>query len=288
MPVQEYIPFREIPARLNISEGETVLLTSDILRLAVKARSKEKDFSADAFIDAFINTLGVNGTLLIPAYNFDLESGDTYSIKDTIPMTGSLAVAAMNRPDFIRTANPLHSFLVRGKYAGELAAMQNVSSFGPDSPFAWMKGKDTLMVFAGTSPFEAMTFTHFVEESLKVGYRKFRKIKLRYTDEQGITKELAFPIYAKKPGYTMMLDRLEDKLTEEILHRYQINGVPFYAIRCSDAFRVISRDIAENHAASISGFSPKLYIRDIIKGAVQRFNIFRTTYGKIRSGKRIS
>jgi hypothetical protein len=72
-----------------------------------------------------------------------------------------------------------------------------------------------------------------------------------------------------------------------VLKENIINGIPFYSIRCRDAFEIISKDIRENNAASIAGFNAKLYFRDIIKLGVQRFNLFRTTYGKIRSAKRI-
>ena len=76
MSYQEYIPYCEIPASLDIQKGDVVLLTSDLLKLVVKARKTEKEFSLDTFIDAFKDSLGPEGTLLIPSYNFDLESGD--------------------------------------------------------------------------------------------------------------------------------------------------------------------------------------------------------------------
>jgi aminoglycoside 3-N-acetyltransferase len=287
MDSKQYIPYTAIARTLGIKAGDVVLLTSDILRLAIKARKTEGEFSPGNFIDSFLEALGSEGTLLLPAYNFDLEPGDRYDILKTVPMTGSLAVSAMHRDDFVRTAHPLHSFLVAGKDASLLAGMNNISSFGPDSPFAWMHEKNALMVFAGTTPADAMTFVHFVEEHAQVGYRNYRDIPLHYTDREGRASERTYRLYAKKAGYTMMLHRLPGILEDEILRKEMINGIPFSCVRCRDVYEAVGRDIRENKAASIAGFSTTLYFRDIIKQCLSRFNIFRTNYGRIRSGKRI-
>jgi len=284
---ESYIPYKEIAKVLEIPNGDVVLLTSDILRLAMKARAEEKEFISDPFINSFYDELGTEGTLLLPAYNFDLEDGDAFDIRKTIPMTGSLAVSALKDESFTRTAHPLHSFLAKGKDAEALADMNNVSSFGPDSPFAWLLEKNALMVFAGTTLAEALTFTHFVEESEQVRYRKYKRLKIKYTNMKGRTEDRYYKIYSKKAGWTMQLHKLSEILTPDVLKVYQINGIPFYTIRCRDAYEVISNDIKENNASSIAGFNTKLYFRDIIKTGLQRFNLFRTSYGKIRSAKRI-
>lgn len=287
MEQQTYIPYREIARHLNIRERDQVLLTSDILRLAIVSRKNEKEFDVNAFIDSFIEVLGPEGTLLIPAYNFDLENGDTFSISGTEPMTGSLALAAMKRDDFLRTANPLHSFLVWGKDAESLAEMKNESSFGPDSPFAYLHERNALMIFAGTTVGKAMTFTHYVEETSGVKYRKYRNLKIRYEDQDGNTNWRKYRLYAKKPGYDMVLDKIEKILSDTKMSKMDNAGISFYSLRCEDAFELIRKDITENQASSIATFKSNLYYRDILKSVLRRLNLFRTTHGKIRSAKRI-
>lgn len=285
---QAYIPYKEIARKLGIDKGDCLLLTSDILKLAMKARKHEKEFDVNAFINSFIDALGPEGTLLIPAFNFDLEHNDHYDIARTEPMTGALAVAAMKRSDFRRTSNALHSFYVIGKDAEYLTGLDNISSFDTDSPFAYMLEKNTIMLFAGTSIAQAMTFTHFVEESLKVRYRRYKTLNIQYTNLDGDSQGRSFKIYAKKPGYTMVMEELQRKLSQAIVQELEINGVSFTSIRCETAFGYIKNDIQENNAASIVKFSTALYLRDILKQGLLKFNLFRTTYGKIRSGKRIS
>jgi hypothetical protein len=143
------------------------------------------------------------------------------------------------------------------------------------------------MIFAGTSAGEAMTFVHYAEESMQVKYRRYKNYHINYCDEEGNVSRRIFKLFAKKPGYTMRLKIFEDKLKEGPLNLIDINGIPFSMIRCREAYEYICQDIKENKARSIAGFSIALYFRDIIKHNLQRFNIFRTPYAKIRSAKRI-
>jgi len=203
-------------------------------------------------------------------------------------MTGSLGIAAMGDNEFVRTWHPLHSFLVKGKDASLLASKRNISSFGLDSPFAWLHEHNALMIFAGTAVAEAMTFTHYVEETEQVWYRKYKKLTVNYSDADGSTTKQHFRIYAKKAGWTMQMQGLEKLFPDQKLRRYTINGIDFFCVRCRDVYDVVSQDIRENNARSIAVFSLKLYFRDILKSCLRRFNLFTTTYGKIRSAKRTS
>ena len=195
MAQHEYIPYKKIAEKLGIARGDTVLLTSDILALAMKARKEEKEFISDPFINSFFEEVGTDGTLMIPSYNFDLEDGDGFDMLKTEPMTGSLAIAAMKDERFKRTQHPLHSFLVRGKDRDRLVTMENISSFGIDSPFAYLLEQDALMIFAGTTPGEAMTFTHFVEEREQVWYRKYKRLRINYSGADGRTELRSYKLY---------------------------------------------------------------------------------------------
>jgi hypothetical protein len=143
------------------------------------------------------------------------------------------------------------------------------------------------MLFAGTTVSEAMTFTHYVEESLQVKYRRYKDLNISYRDADGHVEKRKFTLYSKKPGYTMKLGILEKKLKQEYLDTIIINGIPFSMIRCRQAYEAISHDIRNNRARSIAAFEPGLFVRDILKHNLKRFRLFRTTYGKIRSAKRI-
>ena len=197
--------------RLDIKPGSLVWVAADITRMALAGRRIEPPFDVNNFIDTIKQVLGKGGTLVIPAFNFNLRNGDTFSPSNSLPITGALAVAALKRPEFIRTQNPLHSFLVWGEHAEALAALDNRSSFAADSPFSFLLEHHGKMLLIDTSIRAAFTFVHHVEEMEKVRYRKYKKIliNVEHTEEetrgQGEeeTRGREVLLYAKKPGWNM-------------------------------------------------------------------------------------
>jgi aminoglycoside 3-N-acetyltransferase len=281
MPDQQYIPYFKIADQFDIQPGDVLLIASDITRLAFYAKRKENKFDINAFIDQFLNKLSSEGTLILPAYNFNLLSGQVFDIRKTIPVTGSFSISAFRRDDFKRTWHPLHSFMVWGKYADELCQLRNISSFGLDSPFAKFLEWRSKMLFIGTNVAEAFTFTHFVEELNKVFYRKYSTVKIHYIYENNSEEELEFMIYRKRFGWTMQLDMLQGLLEKSVLNKKMINGVEFSMLHLEKAFPVIRNDITENKARNIAKFDLKLYFRDLAKNLLHRYNIYKTTQDKI-------
>lgn len=258
------------------------MIASDITRLAMAAIRKEGAFDADKLIDSFLQAIGPEGTLVIPSFNFNLKNGDTFNMVKSIPVTGALAETALKREDFLRTSHPLHSFLVSGKYARELAAMENLSSFGPDSPFAFFHRKDMLMLMLGTSVTEAFTFVHHVEELEKVRYRRYAFLRIKYLYPDGDQDWKQVCLYAKRPGWTMNLASLEKLFRQKgILQETTFNGVPCALIRLGEAFPVIHEDIVHNHARNISRFSWGLFAREKLKKVLSSLHLYRTVTDKI-------
>jgi len=282
MSSQPYIPYREIPLKLAISAGDSLMVASDLTRLAMAALRKEGEFSPDRLIDSFLQTLGPEGTLIIPSFNFNLKNNESYHPQNTPPITGALAEAAFGRKDFIRTYHPLHSFLVKGRYAQELAGRRNSSSFGEDSPFSFYKENNALMLMIGTSVTDAFTFVHYAEEIEQVKYRRYKTIRLKYGTGDREMSWKDFRLYSKKPGWTMNLSALEKLFRDKgILEESSFNGVSCSQIRLGNAFPVIREDILSNHAKSISRFDPGLFFREIVKNALSSLHLYRTLTEKI-------
>ena len=279
----DHVPYFLIPSELGILPGSVLLVTADLTRLAMVSARKDGGFDPGRLIDRLQQHLGKEGTLAIAAYNFNLINGGNYDVKRTLPVTGSLAVAALRRDDFCRTSNALHSFLVWGKYAETLCSMDNTGSFAADSPFAFMLDKDASMLMIDTGVSEAFTFTHHVEEVTGVNYRGFREIVINYSDRMGRVEKKIFSLYAKKPGWTMALEKLEALLTAKgVVKTYMVNGIPFQLVRLQDAFPLIREDILNNKARSIARFSWMLYTRDKVKKILSSTGIYRTVTDRIR------
>jgi aminoglycoside 3-N-acetyltransferase len=258
--------YLDMVRQMDIKPGSLVMVTADLTRMALLGRRKEVGFDINHFIDCLKQCLGKGGTLVIPSFNFNLKNNDHYHPGKTLPITGALAVAALKRPEFLRTKNPLHSFLVWGKHAEALVALNNQSSFAADSPFAFMKEHQAKMVLIDTSISAAFTFVHHVEEMENVNYRKYRSIGIYVDENSGKPARNEYLLYAKKPGWTMDLAGLEKLLTEQQLARkIIINQVPFTLVDLETAYPVIKNDIIQNNARNLARFSTGLYLREKAK-----------------------
>jgi aminoglycoside 3-N-acetyltransferase len=260
--------------QLDIKPGSLMMVTADVTRLALLGRRKEPAFDIDHFIDCLKQCLGKGGTLVIPSFNFNLKENDYFNPSKSLPITGALATAAMKRPEFMRTKNPLHSFLVYGKYAETLASLNNQSSFSEDSPFAFLKKNHALMLLIDTSVTDAFTFVHHVEEIEKVKYRKCKTIGIYIEENSKKPVKKKYLLYAKKPGWTMDLNGLEKLLTErQIAKKVLIKPVPFTLVDLEAAYPLIKDDILHNGAKNLAKFIPELYLRELAKSILARFGI---------------
>ena len=178
--------------------------------------------------------------------------------------------------------------MVWGKYADYLCKMNNQSSFGKDSPFAFLKDKNSKMLLISTGIAEAFTFAHFVEETEKVRYRKYKTFKIFYTDEDGETSLKQFLLYKKKPGWDLNFKPIEEILKNSTLKEKSVNNIKIQMLNLADAYLIIQKDIRENNAKSLAYFSKKLFVRDIIKDILHKFNIFSSAKDKIINQKYVN
>lgn len=273
--------YHDMIRQLDIRPGSLVILAGDVTRLALAGKRMEIGFDIHTFTGVVKQCLGKGGTLVIPAYNFNLRNHDYFHPKKSLPITGSLAVAALKRPEFIRTSHPLHSFLVWGEQAGALAALSNSSSFDERSPFAFFREHKALMLLVDTSIAEAFTFVHHVEEMEKVKYRRYKKLIINVEGEDGQIAGREVLIYAKKPGWTMDMTGLEEILFRENMAKKQtINKISFIQVDLDAAYPLILDDIRNNRGRNISRFSYNLFFREMSKSVMQSFG-FRTLGDKI-------
>ena len=170
----EYISYLELPKHWGLASGDSVLLSSDIMQLTFTTIRNGERFDRDKFLEAILDTIGPEGTLLIPTFNWDFCHGETFDYKTTPCKTGTLGTIALKNPAFRRTQHPLYSFAVAGRDQQLLCAMQNTSSFGADSPFGYLErchGKNVLIDLHYTDCF---TFVHYMEEQCGVNTYRFQ------------------------------------------------------------------------------------------------------------------
>ena len=206
-----YVKYEEIIGKLNIKKNDVILLVSDLTRLLLDCKNNNENFDANKFLDSIIERIGKEGTLLLPTFNFDFCKGKVYDYSNSQPMTGALAKTALSRKDFKRTQHPIHSFAVWGKDKDFLYNLQNLSSFGADSPFEYLYKKNAKNLTFGLDYKLGFAAVHYCEEKVGVNYRFLKNFESLYIDENKKKKLRKYQMYVRKDPHLSIKTDISSK-----------------------------------------------------------------------------
>lgn len=250
----EYISYQKLPSILKIEKGDVILLTSDITDLFLQCQANGEILDVNILLDNFQEAIGEEGTLLIPTYNWGFCQGKAFDYKKTPSKTGAIGNAALRRKDFTRTKHPIYSFAVWGKDAVKLAEMDNIESFGPDSPFAYLEQVDAKNVFIGASLRNSFTYIHYIEQKLKAPYRFSKVFRSHYIDQDKVDTVRDYSMYVRDLDLDVVCapNPFVDILyANQVVQHGLINGVPYEVIRFSEVTPYIQNDILYNRSKNL-------------------------------------
>lgn len=250
----EYISYQKLPSILKIEKGDVILLTSDITDLFLQCQENGEILDVNILLDNFQEAIGEEGTLLIPTYNWGFCQGKAFDYKKTPSKTGAIGNAALRRKDFTRTKHPIYSFAVWGKDAVKLVEMDNIESFGPDSPFAYLEQVDAKNVFIGASLRNSFTYIHYIEQKLKAPYRFSKFFRSHYIDQDKVDTVRDYSMYVRDLDLDVVCapNPFVDILyANQVVQHGLINGVPYEVIRFSEVTPYIQNDILYNRSKNL-------------------------------------
>ena len=250
----EYISYQKLPSILKIEKGDVILLTSDITDLFLQCQENGEILDVNILLENFQEAIGEEGTLLIPTYNWGFCQGKAFDYKKTPSKTGAIGNAALRRKDFTRTKHPIYSFAVWGKDAVKLAEMDNIESFGPDSPFAYLEQVDAKNVFIGASLRNSFTYIHYIEQKLKAPYRFSKVFRSHYIDQDKVDTVRDYSMYVRDLDLDVVCapNPFVDILyANQVVQHGLINGVPYEVIRFSEVTPYIQNDILYNRSKNL-------------------------------------
>lgn len=252
--MSDYISYKKIPSVLKIEKGDVILLTSDITDLFLQCQENGEILDVNILLDNFQEAIGEEGTLLVPTYNWGFCQGKAFDYKKTPSKTGAIGNAALRRKDFTRTKHPIYSFAVWGKDAVKLAEMDNIESFGPDSPFAYLEQVDAKNVFIGASLRNSFTYIHYIEQKLKAPYRFSKVFRSHYIDQDKVDTVRDYSMYVRDLDLDVVCapNPFVDILyANQVVQHGLINGVPYEVIRFSEVTPYIQNDILYNRSKNL-------------------------------------
>ena len=200
-------------------------------------------------IDALISTLGNEGTLIVPRFNFDFCTyGTPWDIRTTPSHMGIITEFVRKDPRSFSVFHPIYSFSIIGKHAKELVKHRYKGSYSKDSIFHKLRILDAKIlqidrVYKGTTMF------HYVEEMLGVDYRYFKNFTGIVTNENGRSYEDTFNIYVRdlESGFVTNVLPIGKILEEEgVLKIDRIGDATTWYMKAEDMYRVTADAIKKN------------------------------------------
>jgi aminoglycoside N3'-acetyltransferase len=128
--------------RIGLCDGDTVAVTLSLKSIGVI------EGGADEFIDALLETVGEDGTIMMNAYTHTFPAGEIspnyiFDAATTTPYTGIAPKLLLKRKDAVRSTHPTCSVVAIGKNAKTLTERhnQNARPYLPYSLLAEIGGK---------------------------------------------------------------------------------------------------------------------------------------------------
>lgn len=243
----------------DISTGDIILVSSEMIKIYGKCMVEDKGFSPDDILDALIECVGEQGTLLLPTYNWDFCHGKPFDYLKTRGATGALGNAALARSDFKRTRHPIYSFAVWGCAKEELCGLDNTDSFGEDSVFAYLHNHEAYNILWDVDYNHSFTFLHYVEETVGCPYRYIKDFAGKYIDADQEEEERTYSMFVRDLDMDVHMFLEDDRFEEYLLKnagaaKITVDGIDVRKIRFDRAFEAIREDIIGNRSKNLCSY----------------------------------
>ena len=160
---------------------------------------------ADAVIDALLDMVGAEGTVMMPAFSSgDPEPFDPETSRSRV---GKITEVFRMRKEAARSLHPTHSCAAIGRDARALTKdHEKTSPFGKNSPLDRLVDRDGLVLFLG-APLTTNSTVHVGEIRAGVPYGWERNVKVR--DKNGAARAVHL---TQMPGHSGAFGRIEEPL----------------------------------------------------------------------------
>ena len=206
----------------GISRGDNVILHSS-LKSVGNMRG-----GADAVVDAFVETIGPSGNLMVPTFTYSIPKWlkPPFDVKSSVSQTGAITESVRRNPAALRSFHPTHSVAVLGPDAEAITSdHMRATAIGLASPFGKMHDMGAKIVMLGTNQ-TSNSSLHFCEVHARVAY-----LPIAFS-EDGDFETAWFLDHDNKvkyceihevPGCSRGFDKVENELAElGVLRRVKI------------------------------------------------------------------
>lgn len=152
--------------RLSLPSGGLLMVHSALSSIG------SVDGSASTVVEALMEVLGSDGTLVAPAFTYHLANDEAFIFDsdNTSSGSGAISEAVRKLPNALRSIHPRHSITAVGPLAKEIVNAGTGSAWELDSPMGQVIQRDGMVLMLGVS-YLHLTLGHVVEVDINVPYR---------------------------------------------------------------------------------------------------------------------
>jgi len=226
--------------QMGLQAGDTVLVHSSYKSLG------GVEGGPQVVINALLDVLGPQGTLVMPTFNFDFNKGQPWDVRNTPSQMGVLTELVRTDPRAKRVFHPIYSFSIIGKYAAEMTRERYKSCYERKSVFGKLRDLDGKIMIIGLSYNHSLTFVHHVEEMEGVDYRYKKVFTGPVTDENGVTTIDTFYMLVRdlEKGVLTAVDPMGALLEERGVAKAQrIGDADVKMMKANEAYAFIATEM---------------------------------------------
>ncbi|MGD2158122.1 MAG: AAC(3) family N-acetyltransferase [Anaerolineales bacterium] len=219
------------------------------------------DGGAERLIDALLDFVGPEGTLLFPNFNFQSWTESHYfDIRETPSKMGIIGELARLRDKAVRTPHPIYSFAVLGKRKMDFAVCDDMEAYGPNSVFALFHELNGTIVSIGLHWNSTFSMHHYVEYRTGCDYRRIKRFAGIYVDYEGIPQIKTYTMFVRK-NFRIITDIVEgmDELLESgVIRETRVGDAKVHYASANDFFDHMSI-IVRTHPEKLHKVKPPKY-----------------------------
>ncbi len=245
-----YFNIKDYLKKLGIEKGDTIVLASSILNLSIIHKNLKKTFLPNEIINQIQFAIGKNGTLLINSFNWDFCKGIDFDPNKTLSRTGTLSNIALKRKDFMRTKNPIYSFMVSGKNHKKICKIEHNNCFSKNSPFGYLIDNKAKYLFIDIDYKKTgFVLVHVAEQEVGVNYRYLKTFKGNVISKNKKI-EKSVKMYVKKLKFnigTTISPKMDQKLIKNnALKKIYFKNIPLSLIDIEKSYKIMLSDLKKD------------------------------------------
>jgi aminopeptidase-like protein/aminoglycoside N3'-acetyltransferase len=223
---------------LGMNKGDTIFVHSAYSTLGRAPGGVEG--GPQAVVDAILDVIGPNGTLIMPTFNYDFLKGIPWDIRTSPSQMGVLTELVRVDPRAQRMFHAIYSMAAIGKHAKEVAAHQSNDCFGETTIFKKLRDWDAKILVLGLPYSKSLTFLHHCEQAAEVDYRFLKEFKGTAVDFQGKPHDVAYTMFVRDVDRGVVLDfePIGALLDSQVVKKKTIGLGETRLMKCTDVFRV--------------------------------------------------